>query len=74
MVRELSRDPGEVRCSVLLGRGFIAEEPFRSEDAFKEVVDAYRVLGADELVFTDRPTDDSALYERIVRDVMPSCS
>jgi len=68
------RDRNHVRRSVFLGRGFIAEEPFRSEDAFREVVEAWKGIGMDEIVFADRQTDDHELYERIVCEVMPSCS
>ncbi len=68
------RDRSDVRRSVFLGRGFIAEQPFSSEDSFREVVEAWKEIGMDELVFSDHPTDDRDLYERIVREVMPSCS
>jgi alkanesulfonate monooxygenase SsuD/methylene tetrahydromethanopterin reductase-like flavin-dependent oxidoreductase (luciferase family) len=79
---ENGRDARDVRRSVLLGTGFIAEEPFRSEDAFKEVAEAWREIGMDEIVFYDPPERnappgtpvDRDLYERIVREVMPTCS
>jgi len=81
-VREVGRDPQAIRRSVLLGYGFIAEEPFRSKDAFAEVVEAWREIGMDEIVFYDPhernappgSTIDPDVYERIVRDVMPQCS
>jgi alkanesulfonate monooxygenase SsuD/methylene tetrahydromethanopterin reductase-like flavin-dependent oxidoreductase (luciferase family) len=77
---EIGRATAEVRRSLLLGYGFIREEPFRSEDAFVEMVGAWRAIGMDELVFSWPPernappgaSVDRALFERIVRDVMPS--
>jgi alkanesulfonate monooxygenase SsuD/methylene tetrahydromethanopterin reductase-like flavin-dependent oxidoreductase (luciferase family) len=72
-MREAGRETDDVRRSLLLGRGFIAEDPFSSDDAFVEVVDAWREIGMDELVFYGLP-ERSDQYERIVREVMPSCS
>jgi alkanesulfonate monooxygenase SsuD/methylene tetrahydromethanopterin reductase-like flavin-dependent oxidoreductase (luciferase family) len=77
---EIGRATAEVRRSLLVGYGFIREEPFRSEDAFVEMVDAWRAIGMDELVFYWPPernappgvSVDRPLFERIVRDVMPS--
>lgn len=76
---EVGRDPAEIRKSLLLGHGFIAEDPFRSLDAFHEVVDAWRAIGIDEIVFFYPPDlvappgkpVDVALFERIVREAMP---
>jgi alkanesulfonate monooxygenase SsuD/methylene tetrahydromethanopterin reductase-like flavin-dependent oxidoreductase (luciferase family) len=68
-----------VRRSVLLGNRFVAEEPFRSEEAFAEVAHAWHALGFDELVvYADPyymvPLGDEAppgIVERIARDVLP---
>lgn len=70
---EIGRDPGEIRRSILLGAGFIAETPFRSEESLVEVAEAWRALGMNEIVFFHPPGRDvdRNLYERIVREVMP---
>jgi alkanesulfonate monooxygenase SsuD/methylene tetrahydromethanopterin reductase-like flavin-dependent oxidoreductase (luciferase family) len=76
---EVGRDPAKIHKSLLLGYGFIAEQPFRSADSFTEVVDAWRAIGIDEIVFFYPPElvappgqhVDVDLFERIVREVMP---
>jgi alkanesulfonate monooxygenase SsuD/methylene tetrahydromethanopterin reductase-like flavin-dependent oxidoreductase (luciferase family) len=77
-VRAAGREREAVQRSILLGYGFIKEEPFRSEAAFAEVVEAWRAIGMDEIVFSDPPERtgpvDHGVYERIVREVMPSFS
>jgi alkanesulfonate monooxygenase SsuD/methylene tetrahydromethanopterin reductase-like flavin-dependent oxidoreductase (luciferase family) len=68
-----------VRRSVLLGNRFVAEEPFRSEEAFAEVARAWHALGFDELVvYADPyymvPLGEEAppdIVERIAREVLP---
>lgn len=77
---EVGRDAAKIRKSLLLGYGFIAEEPFRSLDAFHEVIDAWRAIGIDEIVFFYPPDlvappgepVDVELFERIVRETMPA--
>ena len=78
--RERGRDPATLRRSVLLGHRFVAEEPFRSEEAFAEVARAWHALGFDELVvyadpglMTPRGEEAPAgIRERIARDVLPA--
>ena len=77
--RERGRDPSTLRRSALLGHRFVAEEPFRSEDAFAEVARAWHALGFDELVVYadpelmvprgERPT--AQIVERIAANVLP---
>jgi alkanesulfonate monooxygenase SsuD/methylene tetrahydromethanopterin reductase-like flavin-dependent oxidoreductase (luciferase family) len=71
---EIGRDPGKIRRSVLLGAAFIGETPFRSEESFVEVVEAWRELGMDEIVFFHPPAVDvdRKFYEQLVREVMPT--
>jgi alkanesulfonate monooxygenase SsuD/methylene tetrahydromethanopterin reductase-like flavin-dependent oxidoreductase (luciferase family) len=67
------------RRSALLGHRFVAEEPFRSEEAFARVARAWAELGFDELVvYADPyymvPLGEEAppgIVERIARDVLP---
>jgi alkanesulfonate monooxygenase SsuD/methylene tetrahydromethanopterin reductase-like flavin-dependent oxidoreductase (luciferase family) len=69
-----------VRRSVLLGNRFVAEEPFRSEEAFAEVGRAWHALGFDELVVYADPyfmvplgeEAPAGIVERIARDVIPA--
>lgn len=76
---EIGRDPAAVRRSVLLGYHFIREQPFRSADAFAEVVEAWRVIGMDEVIFyyppdlngpPEQPVERDR-FERILRDAVP---
>jgi hypothetical protein len=68
-----------VRRSALLGHRFVAEEPFRSEEAFAAVAREWGALGFDELVvyadpFFMVPRGEQAppgIVERIARDVLP---
>jgi alkanesulfonate monooxygenase SsuD/methylene tetrahydromethanopterin reductase-like flavin-dependent oxidoreductase (luciferase family) len=68
-----------VRRSVLLGNRFVAEEPFRSEEAFAEVARAWHAIGFDELVvYADPwfmvPLGEEApdgIVERIAAGVLP---
>jgi alkanesulfonate monooxygenase SsuD/methylene tetrahydromethanopterin reductase-like flavin-dependent oxidoreductase (luciferase family) len=74
--RETGRD---VRRSVLLGNRFVAEEPFRSEEAFAEVARIWHGLGFDELVVYADPyfmvprgeEPPPQIVQRIARDVLP---
>jgi alkanesulfonate monooxygenase SsuD/methylene tetrahydromethanopterin reductase-like flavin-dependent oxidoreductase (luciferase family) len=47
---EAGRDPRDVRRSALIGHSFVAETPFRSEEAFREFAAAYADAGIDELI------------------------
>jgi hypothetical protein len=68
-----------VRRSALLGNRFVAEEPFRSEEAFAEVARTWAALGFDELVVYADPWfmvprgQEAApgIVERVARDVLP---
>jgi alkanesulfonate monooxygenase SsuD/methylene tetrahydromethanopterin reductase-like flavin-dependent oxidoreductase (luciferase family) len=68
-----------VRRSILLGHRFVAEEPFRSEEAFAEVARAWHALGFDELVVYADPffmvprgeEPPPGIVGRIARDVLP---
>jgi alkanesulfonate monooxygenase SsuD/methylene tetrahydromethanopterin reductase-like flavin-dependent oxidoreductase (luciferase family) len=75
---EIGRDPGTIRRSLLLHEFWIAEEPFASEAAFRDVVDRYRSAGIDEFVFYypaeewGRKTHvEPGLFERLAVDVLP---
>jgi alkanesulfonate monooxygenase SsuD/methylene tetrahydromethanopterin reductase-like flavin-dependent oxidoreductase (luciferase family) len=69
-----------VRRSVLLGHRFVAEEPFRSEEAFADVARVWHRLGFDELVVYsdpyfmvprgDEPPEN--ILARIACDVLPA--
>jgi alkanesulfonate monooxygenase SsuD/methylene tetrahydromethanopterin reductase-like flavin-dependent oxidoreductase (luciferase family) len=76
---EIGRDPAAVRRSLLLGYHFIREQPFRSVEAFADVVETWRVIGMDEIIFyhppelngpPERPVEHDR-FERILRDAMP---
>lgn len=77
--RARGRDPASLRRSVLLGHRFVAEEPFRSPDAFAEVARTWHALGFDELVVYDEPAlmvprgeeAPPGIVGRIARDVLP---
>ena len=78
--RERGRDPSTLRRSALLGHSFVAEEAFRSEEAFADVARAWRALGFDELVVYADPTlmvprgeePPAGIVDRIARDVLPT--
>jgi alkanesulfonate monooxygenase SsuD/methylene tetrahydromethanopterin reductase-like flavin-dependent oxidoreductase (luciferase family) len=46
-----SRDPRSLLRSALVGHSFVAETPFASQHAFREVCLAYEEAGIDELIF-----------------------
>lgn len=76
---EIGRDPADVRRSVLLGYHFIREQPFRSADGFAEVVEAWQVIGMDEIIFyyppelngpPEKPVEPER-FEQILRETLP---
>jgi alkanesulfonate monooxygenase SsuD/methylene tetrahydromethanopterin reductase-like flavin-dependent oxidoreductase (luciferase family) len=76
---EQGRDPASIERLVLLGHRFVAEEPFRSQEAFAEVAQAWHALGFDELVVYADPRlmaprgedPPPRIVERVARDVLP---
>jgi alkanesulfonate monooxygenase SsuD/methylene tetrahydromethanopterin reductase-like flavin-dependent oxidoreductase (luciferase family) len=76
---EVGRDPRSLTRSILLGYLWVRETPWRSEDAFLEVVERWRGAGMDEIVFVHPPQaamPDGAVAEgvfgHVARAVMPS--
>jgi alkanesulfonate monooxygenase SsuD/methylene tetrahydromethanopterin reductase-like flavin-dependent oxidoreductase (luciferase family) len=51
LCREAGRDPRTLLRSALLGHSFVAETPFASQHAFREVVNGYEEAGIEELIF-----------------------
>jgi alkanesulfonate monooxygenase SsuD/methylene tetrahydromethanopterin reductase-like flavin-dependent oxidoreductase (luciferase family) len=75
---EIGRDPSTIRRSLLLHEFWIAEEPFASEAAFRELVDRYRSTGINEFVFYYPPEEwsrktrvERGLFEQLAAGVMP---
>ena len=69
---EAGRDPRSLRRSILLGYLYVRETPWRSEDAFREVVARWRDAGMDEIVFVHPPhaampegAVEEGLFERL---------
>jgi alkanesulfonate monooxygenase SsuD/methylene tetrahydromethanopterin reductase-like flavin-dependent oxidoreductase (luciferase family) len=58
------RDPATLTRSILLGYRFVRETPWRSERAFRDVVDRWRDAGFDELIVYYPP--EIAMPERSV--------
>lgn len=50
LCEELGRDPAPLTRSILLGYPFVAETPWRSEEAFLDVAGRWRAAGFDELI------------------------
>jgi alkanesulfonate monooxygenase SsuD/methylene tetrahydromethanopterin reductase-like flavin-dependent oxidoreductase (luciferase family) len=50
LCREAGRDPRTLLRSALIGHSFVAETPFASQHAFREVCLAYEDAGIDELI------------------------
>jgi alkanesulfonate monooxygenase SsuD/methylene tetrahydromethanopterin reductase-like flavin-dependent oxidoreductase (luciferase family) len=77
--QECARTGRTVRRSVLLGNRFVAEEPFRSEEAFAVVARAWHALGFDELVVYADPffmvprgeEPPPGIVGRLAREVLP---
>jgi hypothetical protein len=55
LCHERGRDPRSLVRSVLLGYLWVREAPWRSEEAFLEVVERWRGAGMDEIVFVYPP-------------------
>jgi len=79
LCHERGRDPRDLTRSVLLGYLWVRETPWRSEEAFLEVVERWRGAGMDEIVFVYPPwaampegavTD--GVFERAAETLMPS--
>jgi alkanesulfonate monooxygenase SsuD/methylene tetrahydromethanopterin reductase-like flavin-dependent oxidoreductase (luciferase family) len=51
LCRDVGRDPRTLLRSALVGHSFVAETPFASQHAFREVVLGYEEAGIDELIF-----------------------
>jgi alkanesulfonate monooxygenase SsuD/methylene tetrahydromethanopterin reductase-like flavin-dependent oxidoreductase (luciferase family) len=75
---EIGRDPATIRRSLLQHEFWIADEPFASEQAFREFVERYRAAGIDEFVFYYPPEEwarktrvEPGLFARLATDVMP---
>lgn len=50
LCERLDRDPATLTRSILLGYRFVAETPWRSEDAFRDLVGRWTEAGFDELI------------------------
>lgn len=80
LCRQRGRDPSTLRRSALLGHSFVAEQPFRSEDAFAHVARTWRGLGFDELVVYADPAlmvprgeePPPGIVDHVARDVLPA--
>lgn len=75
---EEGRDPRTLTRSLLLGHRYVGETPWRSEDAFLDVVRRWGEAGMDELVLyypatVQMPagTVEDGLFERVFRDLVP---
>ena len=73
LCEEMGRDPGTLRRSALIGYPFIAETPWRSEDAFNDFVKRWADAGFDELVLYYPPewampegSVEPGLFERML--------
>ncbi len=74
---EAGRDPRTLRRSILIGHLYVRETPWRSEDAFHEVVRRWESAGMDEIVFVHPPhaampegAVEPGLFERLAREAM----
>lgn len=72
------RDPRTLARSILLGYPYVRETPWRSEEAFLDVVEHWRAAGFDEIVLYYPPTVhmpegsvEDGLFDRIVSEVVP---
>lgn len=50
LCREQGRDPASLTRSILIGHPFVGETPWRSEDAFADMVERWSRAGFDELI------------------------
>jgi alkanesulfonate monooxygenase SsuD/methylene tetrahydromethanopterin reductase-like flavin-dependent oxidoreductase (luciferase family) len=74
----IGRDPVTLRRSALIGYPFVAETPWRSEQAFHDFVERWAEAGFDELILYYPPdwampegSVEPGLFERVVRDLIP---
>jgi alkanesulfonate monooxygenase SsuD/methylene tetrahydromethanopterin reductase-like flavin-dependent oxidoreductase (luciferase family) len=72
---EIGRDPASVVRSALIGYPFVAETPWRSEDAFRDFVGRWADAGFDELVLYYPPATampegsvEEGLFERMLAE------
>jgi probable F420-dependent oxidoreductase len=75
---EIGRDPSTIRRSFLLGKHWVADTPFASEQAFREYVAKYREAGIDELFFyyplepfLPEGSVEPGLLERVAGEIIP---
>jgi alkanesulfonate monooxygenase SsuD/methylene tetrahydromethanopterin reductase-like flavin-dependent oxidoreductase (luciferase family) len=72
---ELGRDPAEIRRSVYCWSAQAERQglpdPWSSAAAFEEVVERYRAVGVDELVFDQPRAEQLPVLERVASDVIP---
>lgn len=73
------RDPASLTRSILLGYPFVRETPWRSKDAFRDVVERWRDAGFDEVIVYYPPetgmpdgTVAAGLFASVVRDHVAS--
>lgn len=76
---ELDRDPRALRRSIMLGYLYVHETPWRSEEAFRDVVERWAAAGMEEIVFVYPPgaampegSVEDGLFEHLAREVMPT--
>jgi alkanesulfonate monooxygenase SsuD/methylene tetrahydromethanopterin reductase-like flavin-dependent oxidoreductase (luciferase family) len=75
LCEHLGRDPRTLLRSILLGYPFVRETPWRSEEAFRDVVARWQQAGFDELIVyyppeTGMPAGsvDAAVFESVAKD------
>jgi alkanesulfonate monooxygenase SsuD/methylene tetrahydromethanopterin reductase-like flavin-dependent oxidoreductase (luciferase family) len=76
---ELGRDPRTLCRSIMLGYLYVHETPWRSEDAFRDVVERWAEAGMEEIIFVHPPgaampegSVEEGLFEHLARKVMPT--
>lgn len=74
---EIGRDPATIVRSALIGHPFVAETPWRSDEAFRDFVERWRAAGFDELVVYYPPETampegsvTPGVFERAVRSLL----
>ena len=67
----LGRDPRAIIRSFLAGFSPAAETPWASVDAFQDLVGRYRELGFSEFIFPEPGAGETAVFERVVQEVLP---
>jgi len=67
----IGRDPGSIVRSVYYWVPRSEDDPWRSPDAFVEVIERYRAVGITEFI-VDHPRDEQLdVCERVAADVLP---